>query len=100
METFDGGGNYQPSSVEVLYDELEDELRKLTANSQKAVLKLLEESTVEADLLKLTEESGESLSKLLELINGEEIEADLLRLTEESNREWLAVLKRENAKYE
>jgi len=75
MEAFDGGRDCQQGSVEVLYDELESELRKLTANSQKAVLKLLEESTVEADLL---------------------------RLTEESNREWLAlhVLKRENEKYE
>jgi hypothetical protein len=45
METFDGGRDCQPSSVEVLYDELESELRKLTANLQKAVLKLLEEST-------------------------------------------------------
>jgi len=100
MATFVGGRDSQQSSVEVLYDELEDELRKLTANSQKAVLQLLEESTVEADLRRLTEEAGEGLSKLLESINGDAIEADLRRLTEESNREWLAVLKRENEKYE
>jgi len=100
METFDGGRDYQPSSVEALYDELESELRKLTAKSQESLLKLIEESIDEAGLLKLTEEAGESLSKLLESINGEEIEADLLRLTEESNRELLAFLKKENAKYE
>ena len=45
MDAFDGGRDYQPSSVEALYDELESELRKLTANSQEAVLKLLEESS-------------------------------------------------------
>jgi len=44
MEAFDGGRNYQSSSVEGLYDELETELRKLTAESQEALLKLIEES--------------------------------------------------------
>jgi len=100
METFDGGRHSQQSSVETKYDELEAELRKLTEKSQESLLKLIEESTVEADLRRLSKEAGESLSKLLESLDYEAIEADLLRLTEQSNRELLAVLKRENEKYE
>jgi len=100
MEAFDGGRDYQPSSVETKYDELEAELRKLTEKSQESLLKLIEESTVEADLRRLSKEAEGSLSKLLESLDYEAMEADLLRLADESSRDWLDFLKKENGKYE
>jgi len=51
-------------------------------------------------LRRLSKEAEGSLSKLLESLDYEAMEADLLRLADESSRDWLDFLKKENGKYE